>query len=62
MSSGAEYRAKATELAARVTLDTKPEQRLEIEKLVLFYLRLADQADLNGKTDVTYVTPTKHLD
>ena len=62
MSSGADYRAKATELAAQVTLDTKREQRLEIEKLVLFYLRLADQADLNGKTDVTYVTPTKYPD
>ena len=58
MSSGTEYRAKASELAARVTPATKREQRLEIEKLVLFYLRLADQADLNVKTDVTYVTPT----
>ena len=59
VSSGAEYRAKASELAAQVTPDTKHDQRLEIEKLVLFYLRLADQADLNGKTDVTYVAPTK---
>jgi hypothetical protein len=57
--NGNDYRAKAAELTGRVTPATTAAARLEMEKLVRGYLRLADQADRNDLTDVVYVTPSK---
>ena len=46
MSTGDAYRIKAADLAASARTETHPDMRLELERLALFYLRLADQADL----------------
>ena len=54
---GAAYRAKAAELLAEAALKVTPKQKAELEALALRYLRLAEQAELNGKTDIVYVTP-----
>ena len=53
----AEYRAKAEELSAVARLATNPAMRVECEKLAQSYLRLADQAERNSQTDITYETP-----
>ena len=54
---GAAYRAKAAELRAEAALKITPEHKSELEALALGYLRLAEQAELNGKTDIVYSTP-----
>jgi hypothetical protein len=54
---GAAYRAKAVELSAEAALKVTPEQKSELEALALRYLRLAEQAELNGKTDIVCSTP-----
>jgi hypothetical protein len=54
---GTAYRAKAAELRAEATLNITQKQKAELEVLALRYIRLAEQADRNAKTDVVYVTP-----
>jgi hypothetical protein len=54
---GAAYRARAAELRAEAELKVTPEHKSELEALALRYLRLAEQAELNGKTDIVYSTP-----
>ncbi len=54
---GAAYRSRAAELRAEAALKVTPEQKSELEALALRYLRLAEQAELNGKTDIVYSTP-----
>jgi hypothetical protein len=52
MGSEGEYRAKAAELAARMKDETNPAIRLDLQRLSASYLRLADQARVNSRTDV----------
>jgi len=52
MNPSDRYRAKAAELQAKV-LEERSDRR-SLEALVLLYLRLADQADRNSKTDIVY--------
>ena len=47
------YRAKAAEFLGKAEAETEPIVRTEYERLVKWYLRLAEQADRNAKTDVT---------
>ena len=55
--AGAAYRARAAELRAEAALKVTPQHQAELEALALRYLRLAEQAELNGKTDIVYSTP-----
>ena len=59
MASGDAYRAKAAELVGKATRETDDHNRANLYALAQSYLRLADQADRNAKTDVTYETPTR---
>ena len=57
MATADEYRIKAAELSARAIAETHPATRAEFEALALSYLRLAEQAEHNSRTDVVYETP-----
>ena len=48
MPTGDDYRIKAADMNARARGETSPQTRSELKKLVLAYLRLADQADRNA--------------
>ena len=48
MAAGDDYRIKAAEMNAKAKGETSPQTRSELQKLVLSYLRLADQADRNA--------------
>ena len=48
MAAGDDYRIKAADMNARAKGETSPQTRSELTKLVLAYLRLADQADRNA--------------
>jgi hypothetical protein len=61
MTPGDQYRVKAGDFAALSRAETDPFAKAEYEKLSLAYLRLADQADRNGETDVVYETPPAPL-
>jgi hypothetical protein len=54
MTTGDQYRARAAELSAKAQAETARALRIEYENLALAYLRLADQADRNARTDVVY--------
>jgi hypothetical protein len=51
MRLGDGYRAKAAEIAAKPAHGAR---RVELESLARAYLRLAEQADRNSKTDIVY--------
>ena len=55
----AEYRAKAALLLEQVQAD--PDNKAEIIRLALSYLRLADLAEKNAATDLVYETPVMHV-
>ena len=57
MTQGDSYRTKAAELHARARRETNRATRAELESLALTYLRLAEQAERNSLTDVSYETP-----
>ena len=57
MPSGDDYRIKAIDIHAQAKLETNWFNRAELEALALAYLRLAEQADRNAKTDVVYEPP-----
>jgi hypothetical protein len=57
MPAGDHYRARAAELSAKAQAETAPAIRVEYENLAFAYLRLAEQADRNSRTDVVYETP-----
>ena len=57
MVPGDQYRVKAAEMAAIARAEADPFQKAEYERLALSYVRLADQADRNAQTDLTYETP-----
>jgi len=48
MAAGDDYRIKAADVNAKAQGETSPHTRAELKKLVLAYLRLADQADRNA--------------
>jgi hypothetical protein len=48
MAAGDDYRIKAADMNAKAGAETSPQTRSELKKLVLAYLRLADQADRNA--------------
>ena len=48
MAAGDDYRIKAADVNAKARGETSPHTRAELKKLVLAYLRLADQADRNA--------------
>ena len=59
MASGDVYRAKAAEIMGKAARETNHDQnRANLHALAQSYLRLAEQADRNELTDVTYETPT----
>ena len=45
MARGDDYRIKAADMQAKAREESNPQLRAELERLVLSYLRLADQAD-----------------
>lgn len=57
MTPADEYIIKAGDLAALARAERDPFQKAEYERLLAFYLRLADQAERNSRTDVVYETP-----
>ena len=54
MAQSDQYRIKAAELTALARAETHPTLSAELERLAMSYLRLAEQADRNSKTDVVY--------
>ena len=58
MAPGDLYRVKAADMNARAKRETSLLIRAELENLALAYLRLADQADRNARTDVVYEPPS----
>jgi hypothetical protein len=56
MIPGDLYRAKAADMASRAQADTTRAGRAEYTRLCLGYLRLAEQADRNGKTEIVRET------
>jgi hypothetical protein len=54
MAPGAQYRKLAAQLRAKARTESSFMVRAECEHLASCYLRLAQQAERNSKTDVTY--------
>jgi hypothetical protein len=59
---GDKYRAMALELLARAETESDPQIRAEFENLAASYLRLAEQAEVNSRLDVTYEPPPPKID
>ena len=57
MTPADRYRVKAGELAALARAEKDPFGKAEYVRLSQAYLRLAEQAERNSKTDVVYETP-----
>lgn len=57
MPTGDEYRIKAAEMSDRARREANPVVRAEYDNLAMSYLRLADQADRNARSDIVYETP-----
>lgn len=58
MAPGEEYRLRAAELRSKAaTQAPATELRREFERLADAYLRLAEQTELNSRTDVFYEPP-----
>lgn len=62
VSDSDHYRAKALELFARAETQSDPEAKTNFEGLAQAFVRLAEQADRNVLTDVTYEPPLPTLD
>ena len=54
MPPGDEYRRKAADMAELSARESNPQVRNELDKLVLSYIRLAEQAERNARTDIVY--------
>ena len=57
MTLADQYRVKAGDMAALARAERDPFQKAEYERLSLSYLRLAEQADRNSKTDIVWFDP-----
>lgn len=62
MASGDDYLFRAAELLAKAECQTDPTKRAEFENLGWAFLRLAEQARRNARTDVTYEPPLPKID
>jgi len=62
MSSGDHYRSLSSRFSARAESERNVKFRAEWNYLATCYLRLAEQADRNQRTDIVYETPLKHRD
>ena len=51
------YRAKAAECLAMASSITDPDSRVSLLKMARKWLRLAELAEKNGRTDLVYETP-----
>jgi hypothetical protein len=54
MASADHYRVKAAEFAAMARSERAPDLQVEFAKMAASYLRLAELADRNNRTDVVY--------
>ena len=54
MTAADQYRKLAAKLTAKARDESSPALRAEWNHLALIYLRLAEQAERNSRTDVTY--------
>lgn len=57
MPPGDDYRVKASDLRAQALHEADPHIQADLEGLAAAYLRLAEQAERNSKTDIVYETP-----
>jgi hypothetical protein len=57
MTAGNKYRVRAGDLTTLALAENDPLQKVEYERLAQAYLLLAEQADRNALTDITYETP-----
>jgi len=57
MTPADQYRVKAGDLAALAKAEKDPFGKAEYERLSLAYLRLAEQAERNSRTDLVYEAP-----
>jgi len=64
MAAADNYRIKAAEFyaQARGATGLSPHIRLQFENLARTYLLLAEQADRNARTDLTYEPPPPKID
>jgi hypothetical protein len=56
------YRVKAAEFAVRAQAEPSPRLQIEYAKMAAGYIHLAELADRNMLTDVTYETPISKAD
>jgi len=59
MTGQEEYLLRAAALSAKAQAETDHARKVEIENLARAYLRLAEQAERNSRTDIVYGTPAK---
>ena len=59
MTPADSYRVKAAELTARAACQPAGALRAELSALAESYLRLAEQAERNSRTDLVYETPRR---
>ena len=57
MTFAEQYRSLAAQFMARARSEQNPKLRSEWDFLAVCYMRLADQAERNGQTDVVYEPP-----
>jgi len=57
MTSGDQLRLKAAQLLIRAAREPDPRARADYELMAQSYLRLADLAEQNSKSDIVYETP-----
>ncbi|HEY6753183.1 MAG TPA: hypothetical protein VI077_00525 [Pseudolabrys sp.] len=62
MTSGDAYLFRAAELLAKAEAEADFDARVDLENLARAYLRLAEQAIRNAKTDISYEPPPPKLD
>jgi hypothetical protein len=62
MTFAEQYRSLAAQFMARARVEQNPKLRAEWDFLAVCYLRLAEQAERNGRTDVVYEPPTIDTD
>lgn len=57
MSPADQYRVKANEFLVLANGETNPDLQVEYARMAQSYLRLADLAERNSRTDIVYETP-----
>jgi len=62
MSTADEYRVKAAQLVTEARSHMDPAVRDELFRVSRGYIRLAEQADRNSKSDITYESPPRRSD